>query len=102
MSIFKNNVCLILQQLVEARASRIITSEVDEESDILKIALSQNILPDAPAYTRQRSNSKCIPCDWKLKDNFLSESRKNNNAHNRRLTEEENPYSFQKNLAIIT
>ena len=63
---------MLLQQLVEARASRIITSQVDEESDILKIALSQNILPDAPAYTRQRSNSKCIPCDWKLKDNYES------------------------------
>ena len=32
--------------------------------------LSQHILPDAPAYTRRRSDSKCIPCDWKLEDNY--------------------------------
>ena len=32
--------------------------------------LSQHILPDAPAYTRRCSDSKCIPCDWKLEDNY--------------------------------
>jgi len=58
------------EQLVEARSSKIIAADFDEHTDILKVMLSQHILPDAPAYTRKPSDSKCIPCDWKLEDNY--------------------------------